>query len=102
MYDVLQEVWDALTAAGADFEIHRVEVRGQKLRAFKNAPGSLRDVWLASGAHAEKDATVCGGQIAKHKLPRYVWFLDESIPRNVSGKFLKRALRETLDPADAS
>lgn len=58
MYDVLREVWDESTAAGADFEIHRVEVRGQKLRAFKNAPGSLRDVWLASAAHAEKDAIV--------------------------------------------
>jgi long-chain acyl-CoA synthetase len=37
-----------------------------------------------------------GGLIAKHKVPRYVWFLDEAIPRNASGKFLKRQLRETL------
>lgn len=58
MYDVLRETWDELTAAGADFEINEIDVRGQKLRAFKNAPGSLRDVWLASGAHAEKDAIV--------------------------------------------
>ncbi len=35
-------------------------------------------------------------RLAKHKVPRYVWFLDESIPRNASGKFLKRQLRETL------
>ena len=58
MYDVLQEVWNELTGVGGDFEIHEVEVRGEKLRAFKNAPGSLRDVWLASAAHAEKDAIV--------------------------------------------
>ena len=30
-----------------------------------------------------------------------VWFLDEAIPRNASGKFLKRQLRETLKPEAA-
>jgi long-chain acyl-CoA synthetase len=35
---------------------------------------------------------------AGHKIPRYLWFLDEAIPRNASGKFLKRELRETLKP----
>jgi long-chain acyl-CoA synthetase len=34
--------------------------------------------------------------MAKHKVPRYVWFLDEAIPRNANGKFLKRHLRDTL------
>ncbi len=37
------------------------------------------------------------GLMAKHKVPRYVWFLNEAIPRNASGKFLKRQLRETLN-----
>ena len=41
------------------------------------------------------------GISAKHKIPRYVWFLDEAIPRNASGKFLKRQLRETLKPEAA-
>ncbi len=40
----------------------------------------------------------CLARISKHKAPRYVWFLDEAIPRNASGKFLKRHLRETLKP----
>jgi long-chain acyl-CoA synthetase len=39
--------------------------------------------------------------IAKHKVPRYVWFLDEPLPRNASGKFLKRELRDRLSPATA-
>ena len=39
--------------------------------------------------------------MAKHKIPRYFWFLTESIPRNASGKFLKRQLRETLKIEDA-
>ncbi len=34
--------------------------------------------------------------IARHKLPRYVSFLDEPLPRNASGKFLRRELRDKL------
>jgi long-chain acyl-CoA synthetase len=34
--------------------------------------------------------------IAKHKIPERVWFLDEPLPRNANGKFLKRELRERL------
>lgn len=37
--------------------------------------------------------------VAKHKLPRFVFFVDEPLPRNASGKFLRRELRETLAPA---
>ena len=44
----------------------------------------------------------CTALMAKHKAPRYVWFLDEAIPRNASGKFLKRALRESLKVEDAA
>ncbi|MEZ5997264.1 MAG: class I adenylate-forming enzyme family protein [Hyphomonas sp.] len=40
----------------------------------------------------------CAGIMAKHKVPRYIWFLDEPLPRNASGKFLKRDLRERLSP----
>ncbi|WP_310542536.1 class I adenylate-forming enzyme family protein [Phenylobacterium sp.] len=43
----------------------------------------------------------CMTVMAKHKAPRYVWFLDDAIPRNASGKFLKRALRESLKVEDA-
>jgi long-chain acyl-CoA synthetase len=43
----------------------------------------------------------CATHIAKHKIPRYIWFMSEALPRNASGKFLKRELRDTLNPADA-
>jgi long-chain acyl-CoA synthetase len=43
----------------------------------------------------------CGAQIAKFKIPRYIWIQSESLPRNASGKFLKKQLREDLDVADA-
>jgi len=38
----------------------------------------------------------CVSLVARHKAPRYVWLLTESLPRNASGKFLKRELRESL------
>ena len=51
---------------------------------------------------ADELRTHCMALMAKHKAPRYVWFLDEAIPRNASGKFLKRALRESLKVEDAA
>ena len=44
----------------------------------------------------------CGVIMSKYKVPRYVWFLDEALPRNASGKFLKRELRERLSPTAVS
>jgi long-chain acyl-CoA synthetase len=43
----------------------------------------------------------CAERIAKYKIPRYVWLLSEPLPRNASGKFLKRQLRDELDTAEA-
>lgn len=34
--------------------------------------------------------------LAKHKIPSKVWFRGEPIPRNATGKFLKRELRKEL------
>ena len=34
--------------------------------------------------------------LAKHKIPSKVWFRTEPIPRNATGKFLKRELRKEL------
>ena len=60
-------------------------------------------VVLGSGAQVSADElrTHCASQLAKYKIPRYIWILDEALPRNASGKFLKRQLREELDIADA-
>jgi long-chain acyl-CoA synthetase len=43
-----------------------------------------------------------GGLIARHKAPRYVWFMTEPLPRNASGKFLRRELRENLPVEEAA
>ena len=51
-------------------------------------------VVLRPGADASADALIehCRGQLAKFKVPREVTFLD-ALPRNPSGKILKRELR---------
>ena len=43
----------------------------------------------------------CAGIMARHKIPRYLWIVAEPLPRNASGKFLRRQLRETLALAEA-
>jgi long-chain acyl-CoA synthetase len=57
------------------------------------APGATEDV---DGLRAH-----CAARLAKYKIPRYIWVSRELLPRNASGKFLKRQLREDLDLADA-
>jgi len=59
---------------------------GQRLRAF---------VVLAEGSTLDEAAIkdLVRAQLARHKVPRDVIFLDE-IPRNATGKVLKRELRE--------
>jgi len=39
--------------------------------------------------------------VARHKIPRYIWILHEPLPRNASGKFLRRELKERLPLAEA-
>jgi long-chain acyl-CoA synthetase len=60
-------------------------------------------VVLRPGAAADAEAlrAHCAKLIARHKVPRYIWILDTPLPRNATGKFLKRELRQSLDPADA-
>jgi len=40
-----------------------------------------------------------GGQLAKFKVPRYIWFRSEPLPRNPAGKILKKQLRELYSKA---
>ncbi len=40
--------------------------------------------------------TFLAQSLAKHKIPARFWFRGEPIPRNASGKFLKRELRKEL------
>lgn len=55
-------------------------------------------VVLAPGASLTADdlRAALAGRLAAHKLPSRVWFLDEPLPRNANGKFVKRQLRDRL------
>jgi long-chain acyl-CoA synthetase len=57
-------------------------------------------------AAAELTAEVLRAHLAtimgRHKIPRYIWILTEPLPRNASGKFLKRELRERLSLTEAA
>jgi long-chain acyl-CoA synthetase len=57
----LEQVTAALTAPGAIFEIEDVTVRGIPVRAWKNAPPTLRDVLSLSVAHGDTDFLVYDG-----------------------------------------
>jgi len=61
-------------------------------------------VFAAPGAQFSADElrVFCKTKLAAFKIPRYIWILDEPLPRNASGKFLKRTLQERLDPVDAT
>jgi long-chain acyl-CoA synthetase len=45
---------------------------------------------------ADELRTFLAARIANYKVPSRVWFLDEQLPRNANGKFVKRELRARL------
>ena len=47
-----------LLSPGSPFEVHTIEVRGVPIKAFKAAPATLRDVWLTTAPHADKDYVI--------------------------------------------
>jgi acyl-CoA synthetase (AMP-forming)/AMP-acid ligase II len=40
-------------------------------------------------------------KLSSYKIPRYIWLVDAPLPRNASGKFVKREIHDALDLADA-
>lgn len=38
----------------------------------------------------------CKEHLAAFKVPRYIWIVQDALPRNASGKFLKKDLQKTL------
>ncbi len=55
MYDIYKQTWKELTAEGAPFHIEEIIVRGSPMRVYTTAPASLREVWLASAAFADRE-----------------------------------------------
>ncbi|GAB5414921.1 MAG: class I adenylate-forming enzyme family protein [Congregibacter sp.] len=61
-------------------------------------------IYLKPGAELDAEAlrAHCKEYLATFKIPRYIWFCEEPLPRNANGKFVKRALQDSLAIADAS
>src|SRR5690349_20210149 len=57
-YRELKAAWTELTAPGAPFEIEEIEVRGVKLKSFKNALPNVRALWLSTAQFAEREYLV--------------------------------------------
>lgn len=43
----------------------------------------------------------CKTHLSAFKIPRYIWIMNEPLPRNASGKFVKRELQDSLLVTDA-
>jgi long-chain acyl-CoA synthetase len=61
-YAELNQAWSDLTAPGAPFEIAEIEVRGARLKSFKNAPPNVRALWLSTAAFGDRDYLVYGDE----------------------------------------
>ena len=67
----------------------------------RNMESEKEDCIMMEASARCVDDVLLAERIAAFKSPRYIWFQTEPLPRNASGKFLKRELRELLDPAQA-
>jgi len=83
-------------AAGDMFELDEVEVRGVRLKVFKY--GEVVGAFLRLHDNASVDADGIRdwvrARLAAFKVPAVVDIRDETLPRNASGKVLKRELRD--------
>ena len=74
---------------------HTLTHAGRVLKVMLVGTNAMWGLWLSFFREH------CASIAAKHKVPRYIWIREEALPRNASGKFLKRELRDTLKLEDA-
>jgi len=84
------EVENALTAHP---EVRECAVIGLPSEKWGEVPLAIVSLAEGSSASAEDIIGFCRGKLARYKIPKGVEFTDD-IPRNPSGKILKRILRE--------
>ena len=60
-------------------------------------------IYLKEGftVSADELRAYCKDQLAAYKIPRYIWMVDQPLPRNANGKFVKREVQDALDIANA-
>ncbi|WP_420638808.1 class I adenylate-forming enzyme family protein [Candidatus Poriferisocius sp.] len=59
-------------------------------------PGAAVVLRPGQGLDADALRSHLDGRLAAYKIPERIWFLDSPLPRNASGKYLKRLVRDQL------
>jgi long-chain acyl-CoA synthetase len=86
-YEALKEVWGALTAPGAPFEVETIEVRGAPMRMFKAAIPTVRDLWLSTAQFEGRDYLVYQderisyGEAHRRTAAIASWLTDQGVTR---------------------
>lgn len=81
------EAISELTSAGSPFELETVNVHGHPVRVFKNAPVSLRDVWLAAASRGVTpyfhydDVTITYGDAHQQVTAVAAWLLERGVKK---------------------
>ena len=81
------EAISELTSAGSPFELETVNVHGHPVRVFKNAPASLRDVWLSAAARGATpyfhydDVTITYGDAHKQVTAVAAWLVARGVKK---------------------
>ncbi|HEX7944774.1 MAG TPA: AMP-binding protein, partial [Phenylobacterium sp.] len=58
----IEEVYRTLTAPGAPFEMQEIEVRGRRVRAYKNARNGLREIFDLGRTWGQREFIVYEGE----------------------------------------
>lgn len=88
------EVENAIFDHPAVLECVAFAVPDDRLGEEVGAAVHLREFAMCDAATLREHLST---RLAAFKIPRYLWFLSEPLPRNANGKFLKRELRDVLD-----
>jgi hypothetical protein len=57
VFEHYEAVWNELTAEGG-FAVSEIEVRGNPMRVFPNAPATMRSIWEIAQFHGDKPYVV--------------------------------------------
>ena len=93
------EVENTIFKHDAVAEVSAFGIPDERLGEEVGAAVVLRDGLSITGDELRAH---CADLVAKHKIPRYIWFLDTPLPRNANGKFLRRQLKESLKLEEAA
>lgn len=84
-YAELKQARQELTGPGGPFEIVEADILGQRIRTFRNAPPSIREVWLSTLQFADRPYLIYEDErltyADSHKLANAVasWLMAQGV-----------------------